>query len=76
MVAALTPLPDLGVPVESHALSGLDSLLSIVQMPGGVPVGTNGTAARTRRQLRHQGFVPRIEDLLPRLRQGCRIVLR
>ena len=40
MVAALTPLPVLGVPVESHALKGLDSLLSIVQMPGGVPVAT------------------------------------
>lgn len=40
MVAALTPLPVFGVPVESHALKGQDSLLSIVQMPGGVPVGT------------------------------------
>jgi 5-(carboxyamino)imidazole ribonucleotide mutase len=40
MVAAQTVLPVLGVPVESHALKGLDSLLSIVQMPGGVPVGT------------------------------------
>jgi len=40
MVAAQTVLPVLGVPVESRALSGLDSLLSIVQMPGGVPVGT------------------------------------
>lgn len=40
MVAAMTPLPVLGVPVESKALSGQDSLLSIVQMPGGVPVGT------------------------------------
>jgi len=40
MVAAQTTLPVLGVPVESRALSGLDSLLSIVQMPGGVPVGT------------------------------------
>ncbi|HLJ63071.1 MAG TPA: 5-(carboxyamino)imidazole ribonucleotide mutase [Stellaceae bacterium] len=40
MMAALTPLPVLGVPVESQALSGLDSLLSIVSMPGGVPVGT------------------------------------
>ena len=40
MVAALTTLPVLGVPVESRALHGLDSLLSIVQMPGGVPVGT------------------------------------
>ena len=40
MVAAHTILPVLGVPVESHALKGLDSLLSIVQMPGGIPVGT------------------------------------
>ncbi|HEX4507191.1 MAG TPA: 5-(carboxyamino)imidazole ribonucleotide mutase [Alphaproteobacteria bacterium] len=40
MVASMTTLPVLGVPVESKALSGLDSLLSIVQMPGGVPVGT------------------------------------
>src|SRR6476646_6456294 len=40
MAAALTPLPVLGVPIESEALKGLDSLLSIVQMPGGVPVGT------------------------------------
>jgi len=40
MAAALTPLPVLGVPVESRALKGLDSLLSIQQMPGGVPVGT------------------------------------
>lgn len=40
MAAAMTPLPVLGVPVESRALSGMDSLLSIVQMPRGVPVGT------------------------------------
>ena len=40
MVASMTPLPVFGVPVESKALSGWDSLLSIVQMPGGVPVGT------------------------------------
>ncbi|RTI10921.1 5-(carboxyamino)imidazole ribonucleotide mutase [Thermus scotoductus] len=40
MTAAHTPLPVLGVPVESKALKGLDSLLSIVQMPAGVPVGT------------------------------------
>ncbi|HEX8402134.1 MAG TPA: 5-(carboxyamino)imidazole ribonucleotide mutase [Allosphingosinicella sp.] len=40
MTAAMTRLPVLGVPVESKALSGLDSLLSIVQMPAGVPVGT------------------------------------
>ncbi|WP_135257793.1 5-(carboxyamino)imidazole ribonucleotide mutase [Thermus caldilimi] len=40
MTAAHTPLPVLGVPVESKALKGLDSLLSIVQMPAGIPVGT------------------------------------
>lgn len=40
MVASMTPIPVLGVPIESKALSGLDSLLSIVQMPGGIPVGT------------------------------------
>ena len=40
MAAAMTRLPVLGVPVESKALSGMDSLLSIVQMPAGVPVGT------------------------------------
>jgi 5-(carboxyamino)imidazole ribonucleotide mutase len=40
MAAANTLLPVLGVPVESHSLKGMDSLLSIVQMPGGVPVGT------------------------------------
>ena len=40
MAAALTPLPVLGVPVQSRALKGMDSLLSIVQMPGGVPVAT------------------------------------
>jgi 5-(carboxyamino)imidazole ribonucleotide mutase len=40
MAAAWTSLPVLGVPVESHALKGMDSLLSIVQMPAGIPVGT------------------------------------
>jgi 5-(carboxyamino)imidazole ribonucleotide mutase len=40
MAAALTPLPVLGVPVQSRALKGMDSLLSIVQMPGGIPVAT------------------------------------
>jgi len=40
MTAALTPLPVLGVPIESRALNGLDSLLSIVQMPAGIPVAT------------------------------------
>lgn len=40
MVAALTPLPVIGVPVKTSSLEGIDSLLSIVQMPGGVPVAT------------------------------------
>jgi 5-(carboxyamino)imidazole ribonucleotide mutase len=40
MVASQTVVPVLGVPIESHALKGMDSLLSIVQMPGGIPVGT------------------------------------
>ncbi|ODA67531.1 N5-carboxyaminoimidazole ribonucleotide mutase [Methyloligella halotolerans] len=40
MTASMTPLPVLGVPIESRALKGLDSLLSIAQMPGGVPVGS------------------------------------
>ncbi|MBC9209056.1 5-(carboxyamino)imidazole ribonucleotide mutase [Roseomonas aerophila] len=40
MTASLTRLPVLGVPVESHALKGMDSLLSIAQMPAGIPVGT------------------------------------
>ena len=40
MVASMTPLPVVGVPVKSRALNGLDSLLSIVQMPGGIPVAT------------------------------------
>jgi 5-(carboxyamino)imidazole ribonucleotide mutase len=40
MTASMTPLPVFGVPIQSKALRGMDSLLSIVQMPGGVPVGT------------------------------------
>ncbi len=53
MVSALTPLPVLGVPIESKALKGLDSLLSIVQMPGGVPTATFaiGTSGATNAAL-------------------------
>jgi 5-(carboxyamino)imidazole ribonucleotide mutase len=40
MAASLTPLPVFGVPMDTHALKGMDSLLSIMQMPGGIPVGT------------------------------------
>lgn len=49
MISSLTPLPVLGVPVQSKALNGLDSLLSIVQMPGGIPTATFavGTAGAT-----------------------------
>jgi 5-(carboxyamino)imidazole ribonucleotide mutase len=56
MVAAQTLLPVLGVPVESHALKGMDSLLSIAQMPGGIPVGTLAIAilATTRQDLREK----------------------
>lgn len=49
MVAAKTVLPVIGVPVESRALKGLDSLLSIVQMPGGVPVATVAIGKRAQR---------------------------
>ena len=42
MTAALTPLPVLGVPIDSSALDGLDALLATVQMPGGIPVATFG----------------------------------
>ncbi len=53
MVSSLTPLPVLGVPIESKALKGLDSLLSIVQMPGGVPTATFaiGTSGATNAAL-------------------------
>jgi 5-(carboxyamino)imidazole ribonucleotide mutase len=45
MAASMTELPVLGVPVESKALKGMDSLLSIVQMPGGIPVGALAVGA-------------------------------
>ena len=53
MVASQTVLPVLGVPVQSKALNGLDSLLSIVQMPGGVPVGTLGVGGWGARNAAH-----------------------
>ncbi|HET8731270.1 MAG TPA: 5-(carboxyamino)imidazole ribonucleotide mutase [Moraxellaceae bacterium] len=71
MCAAKTSLPVLGVPVQSQALNGLDSLLSIVQMPGGVPVGTLaiGKAGAINAALlsvqilcgKHPRFLPAIE---------------
>ena len=70
MTAALTPLPVFGVPVESKALSGQDSLLSIVQMPAGIPVGTLaiGRAGRgQRRPARRRRAGPRRAALAERL---------
>lgn len=66
MVAALTQLPVLGVPVQSRALSGLDSLLSIVQMPAGVPVGTLaiGEAGATNAGLLAAGILALSDDEL------------
>ena len=71
MVAAMTPLPVLGVPIESRALSGLDSLLSIVQMPGGVPVGTlaiGQAGAKNAALLAASILALRDEELSERLR--------
>ena len=61
MVASQTLVPVIGVPVQSRALNGLDSLLSIVQMPGGVPVATMaiGTAGRDQRGAAGRGHARR-----------------
>ena len=70
MIAAMTHLPVLGVPVQSRALSGMDSLLSIVQMPAGVPVGTLaiGEAGATNAALMAAAILAiRDEDLSERL---------
>ncbi|GAA4765715.1 5-(carboxyamino)imidazole ribonucleotide mutase [Stakelama sediminis] len=66
MAAAMTRLPVLGVPVESKALSGMDSLLSIVQMPGGVPVGTLaiGKAGATNAGLMAAAILATADDVL------------
>ena len=77
MVAAQTLLPVLGVPVESHSLKGMDSLLSIVQMPGGIPVGTLaiGKAGATNAALLAIAILansrPRLREKLRRFRDGC-----
>ncbi len=76
MCAAKTVLPVLGVPVESRALKGVDSLLSIVQMPGGVPVGTLaiGRAGATNAGLLAAAIVgnqhPEIRDAVRRFREA------
>ena len=75
MTAALTPLPVFGVPVESKALSGKDSLLSIVQMPAGIPVGTLaiGQAGATNAALLAAAILankyPQIREALDKFRQ-------
>jgi 5-(carboxyamino)imidazole ribonucleotide mutase len=74
MVAAQTTLPVLGVPVESHALKGIDSLLSIVQMPAGIPVGTLaiGKAGATNAALLAVSILaindPKLRDALRKFR--------
>ena len=80
MVASKTRLPVLGVPVQSKALSGLDSLLSIVQMPGGIPVGTlaigsagaknAGLLAARILALRDSGLAQRVEAWIQRQTQS------
>lgn len=64
MVAAKTPVPVLGVPVQSKALNGMDSLLSIVQMPAGIPVGTLaiGRAGAVNAALLAAGIVGNHDD--------------
>lgn len=64
MVAAKTPVPVLGVPVQSKALNGMDSLLSIVQMPAGIPVGTLaiGRAGAVNAALLAAGIVANHDD--------------
>lgn len=71
MVAAMTTLPVLGVPIQSRALSGLDSLLSIAQMPGGVPVGTlaiGDAGAKNAALLALRMLATEMPDLRTRLR--------
>lgn len=76
MTASMTPLPVLGVPVQSRALSGMDSLLSIVQMPKGVPVGTLaiGEAGATNAGLLAASIValedPSVAEKLDQFRQA------
>lgn len=76
MVAALTTVPVLGVPVRTSALSGIDSLLSIVQMPAGVPVGTLaiGRAGAVNAALLAAGILAgrhaRVREALVQYRQG------
>jgi len=78
MIAAKTVVPVLGVPVQSRALSGMDSLLSIVQMPAGIPVGTLaiGTAGATNAALLAAAIIgnhdPEVRAALQRFRDARR----
>jgi 5-(carboxyamino)imidazole ribonucleotide mutase len=82
MVAAQTVVPVLGVPVESHALKGMDSLLSIVQMPGGIPVGTMaiGKAGATNAALLAVAILsntrPELREVLHRYRRELNSMVR
>lgn len=72
MVASLTPLPVLGVPVQSRALKGVDSLLSIVQMPAGIPVATFAIgAAGARNAALAAAAILALGDAALRLRLGA-----
>ncbi len=85
MIAAQTTVPVLGVPIESHALKGMDSLLSIVQMPGGIPVGTlaigeagaanAGLLAASILALSDEGLAQRLEAYRAALTAGFRACL-
>ncbi|MFJ5828300.1 5-(carboxyamino)imidazole ribonucleotide mutase [Streptomyces sp. NPDC093089] len=73
MAASLTELPVIGVPVESKSLKGLDSLLAIAQMPGGIPVGTTAigdAGARNAGLLAAQILALSDDDLAVRVREG------
>ncbi|MEE1297074.1 MAG: 5-(carboxyamino)imidazole ribonucleotide mutase [Bifidobacterium sp.] len=74
MVAAQTTLPVIGVPVQSHALNGLDSLLSIVQMPGGIPVATTaiGKSGATNAGLLAVSMLSMTDDALADALQAYR----
>ncbi|HEX8077263.1 MAG TPA: 5-(carboxyamino)imidazole ribonucleotide mutase [Chthoniobacterales bacterium] len=74
MLAAHTWLPVLGVPVQSHALNGMDSLLSIAQMPAGVPVGTLaiGTAGATNAALLAAGILATTDEKVRRKLEAFR----
>ena len=78
MVAAQTTLPVIGVPVRSHALSGWDSLLSIVQMPGGIPVATTavGNSGATNAGLLAVSMLSMNDERLADALQAYRVELK